>query len=221
MEDGIYLTQSPKVDSLEKALFKSRAAMGNAARNKINPHFKSKYADLESLRDAADPVLEEQGLMVVNELLYSKELGLILYTSLIHPESGQWKNYSQIPISPVKINDPQAIGAYITYAERYAYKLVTGINVSDRTDDDGERAQQYFKKQTFIPKEPILTLAQKTDITLALSELNDKGKRVEDWIFRTLEIQDIASIPQSQYQFILSTIDKARAKEIDGNSEKN
>jgi hypothetical protein len=213
--------------------------MGNAVKNKINPHFKSSYANLEALRDVADSVLEKYGLEVENELVYTKADGCILYTNLVHVESGQWKNYSQMPICPAKPNDPQAFGSYMTYAERYAYKLVTGINVSDKTDDDGERANNsqssksrdtinpYARPESYprlgkeepILKEPAISMGQAADITTALSALLNGGKSLEAWLLKKAEVATIADLPASNYDWAMSVI--AKAKERDGNTEKN
>jgi hypothetical protein len=189
--------------------------MGTAVKNKINPHFKSKYADLEALRDAADPILEKYGLMVENELVYTKENGHVLYTNLVHAASDQWKNYSQMLISPAKINDPQSFGAFVTYVERYAYKLVTGINVSDETDDDGERANKWQRQQPVEDKQP----AMQTDISNIVAQLQSlpgEGKKLEAWLIEKAEIENLLELPASRVNWALSIIKKA--KERDGNA---
>lgn len=215
MEDIEYVSQSPKIDVLRASLYKARSEMGTAAKNKINPHFKSKYADLEALRDAADPILEKYGLMVENELIYTKDIGHILYTNLVHSASDQWKNYSQMLISPAKLNDPQAFGSYMTYAERYAYKLVTGINVSDRTDDDGERANKWQRTPQIEEQlvEEKISKEQAHMISNALIECVDGGAKCLEWINNKAEITMISDLPASKFAWCMKCIDSFKKNE--------
>jgi hypothetical protein len=49
-------------NALAAALAKAQGEMKNAGLNKVNPHFKSKYADLPTIRDAVTGVLSKHGL---------------------------------------------------------------------------------------------------------------------------------------------------------------
>ena len=60
--------EQPVLDKLATALAKAQSAMGNAVLNKMNPHFKSKYADLASVREATLPALTANGLAIVDDL---------------------------------------------------------------------------------------------------------------------------------------------------------
>lgn len=53
--------RSEVITELAAALAKAQGAMANAALNKVNPHFKSKYADLAAVLDAARKPLSETG----------------------------------------------------------------------------------------------------------------------------------------------------------------
>lgn len=126
--------QSEMIDALAGALSKAQGEMQAAIKDSINPFFKSKYADLGSVWDAARPVLSKNGLCVMQytDVVDSK---IMLVTMLAH-SSGQWIK-SFLPLNPSKA-DSQGVGAAITYMRRYGLSALVGVVCDD--DDDGEIA---------------------------------------------------------------------------------
>jgi hypothetical protein len=57
---------SEQINELATALAKAQAEMKNAKLNKVNPHFKSRYADLAEIRDTVTPSLSKNGIAVVH-----------------------------------------------------------------------------------------------------------------------------------------------------------
>jgi hypothetical protein len=127
------MMHSEAINEIAAALAKAQGQMEGAAKGKINPAFKSKYADLASVLEAAREPLSVNGLAVV-QLTQKTPDGLVLITKLVH-SSGQWFS-GEYPINPVK-NDPQGFGSSTTYARRYALMAMVGIAPED---DDGEAA---------------------------------------------------------------------------------
>jgi len=125
--------QSENISELAMALSKAQGEMQAAIKDSINPFFKSKYADLGSVWDAARPVLCKHGLCVMQttDVVGDKN---ILVTILAH-SSGQWVK-SSILINPTK-NDSQGVGAAMTYLRRYSLAAMVGVVTED---DDGETA---------------------------------------------------------------------------------
>lgn len=123
---------SPELDQLAKALAAAQAEMKNATLNKVNPHFKSKYADLAAIRDTVTPALTKHGIAVVQGT-DTTEGSIIVFTRLIHA-SGQWIE-SRFPIPYDK---PQTMGSGITYGRRYTLSAV--CNIAADEDDDGNAA---------------------------------------------------------------------------------
>lgn len=125
--------QSDNIADLVTALAKAQGQMEKAKKESTNPHFKSRYADLESVWDACRKHLSSNGLSVV-QFPYStgSETGLV--TQISH-SSGQWMR-GKLRVS-VKALDAQSVGSAITYMRRYALAAVAGIA---QTDDDGEAA---------------------------------------------------------------------------------
>lgn len=131
---------SETIDALAAALAKAQSEMTNAAFNRTNPHFRSKYADLASIRDAVTPSLTKNGIAVV-QLTEPSEGFLLVITRLIH-SSGQWIE-SQYPIIN-DVNKPQAMGSALTYAKRYSLSAI--CNIASEEDDDGNAAQEQGAK---------------------------------------------------------------------------
>lgn len=127
------INRSAEIGELAKALATAQGAMENASKDKLNPHFKSKYADLGSVWDAIREPLSKNGLSVV-QLPCTDDGGKVQVTTLLMHASGQWieATYS---LRPTK-DDPQGVGSAITYMKRYA---LAGIGVAPE-DDDGNLA---------------------------------------------------------------------------------
>ena len=122
--------QSAVIENLGKALSLAQSQMLGAKKDAINPHFRSKYADLESVWQGCRDALTNNGLSVVQ--MPGFEDGMcVLYTQLIH-SSGEWIRSRSA--APILKQDAQAVGSALTYLRRYALAAVVGVCPED---DDG------------------------------------------------------------------------------------
>lgn len=112
-----------------EALAAAQSEMDNAALNKTNPHFKSKYADLAGVRAATLPILTKHGFAVIQTITVI-DGAMYLCTELAH-KSGE----SRSSLYPIASGTPQQQGSAITYARRYSWSAMTGI--ASEEDDDG------------------------------------------------------------------------------------
>lgn len=119
---------SENIGELTKAMAQAQAEMKNAPLNKINPHYKSRYADLSAVRDATVPALSKNGLTITQAPGFSEQ-GLVLYTRLAHA-NGEWLEAEY----PLVIGNPQQMGSALTYARRYCWAAICGI-AADEDDD--------------------------------------------------------------------------------------
>lgn len=126
---------SATLGALAEALAKAQGEMTHAKKSAENPFFKSHYADLPAVIDAARPYLAKNNL-AVTQLPTGAADNMELITMLIH-SSGEYVQ-SRYPIRPIK-HDPQSIGSAITYARRYAFCAITGMAAMGE-DDDGNAA---------------------------------------------------------------------------------
>ena len=129
------MTTSEQVNEIAAALAKAQASMKNAVLNKVNPHFKSKYADLAGIRDAVTPALAANGIALV-QTLDAEADHCFVRTRLMHT-SGQWVE-SLCPI--IGMGDMQKMGSAVTYARRYSLSAICGIAADE--DDDANAASQ-------------------------------------------------------------------------------
>jgi hypothetical protein len=130
------MAHSEVINELAAALSKAQGEMQAAIKDKINPFFKSSYADLGSVWDAARPVLSKYGLCVMQTTEMSPDGSKIVMVTTLAHTSGQWMK-SFLPLNPSK-NDSQGIGAALTYLRRYSLSAIVGVVCDD--DDDGETA---------------------------------------------------------------------------------
>ena len=135
--------KSESIKELATALSKAQSQFDHAKKDVKNEFFKSKYADLASVIDAAKEHLGKNGLSV-SQLTNVDENGNILLETILMHSSGEWIS-GVYPIKPIK-TDPQAYGSAMTYARRYAFSAITGIAADD---DDGNAASQQSNKQTY------------------------------------------------------------------------
>jgi hypothetical protein len=209
------MSQSEVINELAAALSKAQGEMQAAIKDKVNPFYKSAYADLGSVWDAARPVLSKYGLCVLQttEMLPDGSK-IIMVTTLAHT-SGQWiKSY--LPLNPSK-NDSQGIGAAITYLRRYSLSAIVGVVCDD--DDDGETAvgrgkatQQNNKPQVPQEQEKQSTPERvgKTEIialTTLIESLDEESKKsFRGWIKKTFNVEAIQDIPKACFEQCMGSL---------------
>ena len=118
------------------ALLKAQSEMSNPKKGATNPFFKSKYADLNAIREAVIPTLNENGISVLQPIVHVDGKNFVK-TILLH-ESGELMD-SLTEIIYNKQNDAQAQGSGISYARRYALQSFVCVGADD---DDGQKAVQ-------------------------------------------------------------------------------
>lgn len=128
---------SESIAALAASLATAQGELKNVEKGKINPHFKSRYADIADGLDVVRPVFSKHGLSVVQATDYMPDTGVfVLVTRIIH-KSGEWIE-STYPLPTG--GKPQDVGSALTYARRYALFSLAGVAGTDE-DDDGNDAQ--------------------------------------------------------------------------------
>jgi len=118
------------------ALVKAQSEMSNPQKGNTNPFFKSKYADLNAVREAVIHVLNSNGIVVLQPMVNIEGKNFIK-TVLLHESGQQIESFTEIIYS--KQNDAQAQGSGITYARRYGLQSLVCVGADD---DDGNKASQ-------------------------------------------------------------------------------
>jgi hypothetical protein len=128
------IEQSPSIAGLCAALVAAQGDLRNPLKDSVNPFFKSRYADLATVRDTVVPTLAAHGLAVIQ--MPSTLNGQPALSSTLCHKSGEWMRSTML-LCPAK-TDPQGIGSALTYARRYALQAIAGVTAED--DDDGNAA---------------------------------------------------------------------------------
>ena len=126
---------SEQIDELAAALSAAQSEMEHATKDRINPAFKSRYADLASIVDACRAPLTKHGLCFVQAPSVDGNT-VSVETRLMH-KSGQWVS-TTISCS-VPDGKATTIGSAVTYLRRYSLAAMTSIAPDD---DDGQAASK-------------------------------------------------------------------------------
>jgi hypothetical protein len=140
--------------ALARALAKAQGVMAGASKDKTNPAFKSRYADLASVWDACREPLTSNGLAVVQLVTAADKASVTVETRLLH-ESGE--SVSSVLTMPVEKPTAQGVGSAITYARRYALSALVGVAPDD--DDDGNAASGVAPRNAPASRPPSVDVA--------------------------------------------------------------
>lgn len=198
------MNQTENISELVIALAKAQGSMEPAKFNRINPHFKNRYADFTSIMDACRKPLSENGLSVMQycETISEK---LCLVTMLAHI-SGQWMK-SFFPLNPKNL-DSQSIGSAMTYAKRYSLSAMLGI-VSDEEDDDGEASIGRGNSKP-MPKQTKISDQQANILADLSSQLDDSTvQKVQNWLKSSQKIETFTDILSENFAKVKSVLENA------------
>ena len=141
------------------AYVKAKREFGPALKEKNNPAFRSKYADLGACIDAVEDALLGQAIVIMQETS-EDSTGVTVETVFLH-ESGETMRCGKLHV-PASKQDPQGYGSALTYARRYS--LITACGIAPE-DDDGNAASRVIKKaQTPVDYFQSITQAQTLDL---------------------------------------------------------
>lgn len=160
-----------KHESIAAALAAFQADLPGVGKDSVNPHFKSKYADLADMSKAILPALAKQGLAFVSMPTMDADVGFALQYALIHESGGKLEGLYPLPAG----GNEQQKGSAITYARRYCLGAVTGVAADD--DDDGNAASQMNQPQ---PPEGWRAGIAQADSVDALGAIHQQAAR-EGW----------------------------------------
>lgn len=167
---------SAQIDKLVSALALAKQGMDPVRKEKMNPAFKSKYADLATCLEATEPPLLDNGIVLMQPLSTGEDGSAVVTTILMHT-SGQYIR-STCSIKPLK-TDPQGFGSACSYARRYSLLAILGIAPED---DDGNAASGRYEPakpaQQAAPWQEEMPPAQTT--TAARADVEASADRLID-----------------------------------------
>jgi hypothetical protein len=126
---------SAECSELFEALSAFQAECEAPKKLSTNPHFKSKYANLEEVLETARKPLAKHGLALLQFPCGGSQGSVSVATMLTH-KSGQWVRAAVA--FPIEKSSPQGAASAITYARRYSAMAALGMAPED---DDGEASE--------------------------------------------------------------------------------
>lgn len=176
------MRHSESIASLAAALVNAQSDIKAVEKSAVNPHFKSRYATLDSIVAMARPALAKHGLAVIASAPSDDGNALRVETMLVHA-SGEWlSNEVCIPLAK---KDPQGAGAAVTYGRRFG--LSSLLSLTSEEDDDGHAASQPAKRAERpareAPRPSAPNAEPSADLPRSVPEPEDqvwKGRRLGD-----------------------------------------
>ena len=129
---------------LLKNLAKAKTEIGAISKDSKNPFFKSKYFDINQLLEHVEPVLERNGLLLLQPITRG-----FVSTMIVDIKSGD-EILSEIELP--NIQDPQKLGSAITYYRRYTLASLLALQATDDDANLASRPQAPKGKPTFTAK---------------------------------------------------------------------
>lgn len=126
--------EAVRVSGLYPKLHAAKQKIGKVVKNANNPHFKKSYADINALVESVEPLLIEQGLLLLQPI----EDGVVS-TLIIDIETGD-KVESSMRLD-TNLNSQQQ-GSQITYYRRYTLQSLLSLQAED---DDANSASATVK----------------------------------------------------------------------------
>ncbi|MGP6139606.1 ERF family protein [Jeotgalibaca sp. A127] len=168
---------SETTGELFKALAEFQKDVKQPKKDANNPFFKSKYVPLENVIEVIHEAGAKHGLAEMTYPATSEDgtqhgVGVIITHS-----SGEYIQFPAVLLKPAK-NDPQGVGAALTYSRRYALSAAFGI--ASETDDDGNSISggktKTPAKQAPKKNEPAELNQTEQEIMDILNALEDMGE---------------------------------------------
>jgi len=178
------MISSQTITKISAALVKAQSEMSNAKKDAVNPFFKKSYADLNAIREAVMPVLNNNGISCIQPTCVVDNVPYV-ETILLH-ESGEYiASLTRVVVD--KENDAQRHGSGLSYARRYALQSIVNIGAED---DDANAATAPSKaKQPIAVKLAPPTVDQINAATLILKSAKTLDELKEKFTGLSKEMQ--------------------------------
>lgn len=182
------------MNKLLEKLLEVQKELKNPVLNKVNPFFKSKYADLPSILDLIKPILNKHELVLLQT--HKPDENNIIVNTIIFHISGE-KIESEL-LLPVKDKTPQGYGSSITYARRYSILSLLGISADE--DDDGNISSNTKEKK----ENPIKEISKELTIADIQKEIGFNNSHRNHMNQYDLKGKDVIRIFNELYHLMIS-----------------
>lgn len=136
------MRHSESIKEIAAALAAFQSEVKDPSRNGENPHFKSKYVQLDGLLAAVRPILANHGLSLMQST-GGDGVNISVSTLIMHT-SGEWIETEPLVLKAQQAT-PQGAGSACTYGRRFSLSAALGVAWDD--DDDGNAASTPPKEE--------------------------------------------------------------------------
>tara|TARA_R110001632_G_scaffold70241_1_gene163700 strand:+ start:9578 stop:10090 length:513 start_codon:yes stop_codon:yes gene_type:complete len=126
-----------KTINIYSRLSEVKKEIGAISKDSTNPFFKSKYFDINGLLKHVEPLLDKNGLLLLQPIVDG-----LVYSQIIDVETGDKVESSMLMST---LSDPQKMGSMITYYRRYTLQSLLGLQAED---DDANAASKATKPKS-------------------------------------------------------------------------
>jgi hypothetical protein len=187
---------SEDVRVLIAALAKAKRSFSATGLAGSNSHQKYRYAKLDGIFGAVENALLDNGIAIVQHACVREDSanamkGEILFTRLIHWETGQWIEDQRWLESEKPGN--QGKGSAQTYMRKYA---VLALCTLCPEDDDGEEEQKYIESGVGTLQKALRSATN--------------GKQIYDALLKRYNIKDLSQIPVTSIGEVMTFIEEHR-----------
>lgn len=140
-----------------------KAEVGRISKDSSNPFFKSKYFDVNSLLLHVEPIIQKNGLLLLQPIQDNLVKSIIFDTNGFSIESG---------IVLPELNDPQKLGSAITYYRRYTLQSLLALQAED---DDANLASNKVNAKSATTEELKWLNVGQPEFTKAIEYLKNGG----------------------------------------------
>lgn len=141
-----------------------KAEVGRISKDSSNPFFKSKYFDVNSLLLHVEPIIQKNGLLLLQPIQDNLVKSIIFDTNGFSIESG---------IVLPELNDPQKLGSAITYYRRYTLQSLLALQAED--DDANLASNKVNAKSATTEDEQKWLNVNTPEFTKAIEYLKNGG----------------------------------------------
>jgi hypothetical protein len=194
--------------SIVSALAAALPELESAKKNKANPAFKSKYADLAAVIDALEPI-RKHGLWYLQRAI-ENENGAQIETVYIHI-SGQTLS-AGTTFMPATKKDAQGFGSALSYCRRYGLQTAFGLATED---DDGNAA---VKASQRVQSAPVADVADSDTVTQMIGLCEALGGNQAGIICDAYKVSALSELTTKQAAGAIKRLGEKlaeRAKEVE------
>lgn len=150
--------------ALATALVAAQTELRAITKDSTNPHFKSKFASLDTIIETVRPILAKNGLAIVQGMSAFENNVITVQSELLHVSGESIGTSVYVPLQKA---DPQGAGAALTYGRRFGISALLCLATDE--DDDGNNASRQAARKPAATPRPAQSTQSEPETTVVTS----------------------------------------------------